>query len=65
MYIFYISYIYIHLENKQDFEIMENILKYADLWDRPDIAEKEVFNLENSNLLQMIQVYFNVCKISS
>ncbi|XP_063417313.1 transient receptor potential cation channel subfamily M member 2-like [Mytilus trossulus] len=42
-------------ENKQDYEIIENILKYADLWDRPDIAEKEVFNLENSNLLQMIQ----------
>ncbi|VDI23522.1 Hypothetical predicted protein [Mytilus galloprovincialis] len=42
-------------ENKQDYEIIENILKYADLWDRPDIAEKEVFNLENSNLLLMIQ----------
>ncbi|CAG2255377.1 unnamed protein product [Mytilus edulis] len=54
MYIF-LYIIYTHLENKQDYEIIENILKYADLWDRPDIAEKEVFNLKNSNLLQMIQ----------
>ncbi|CAG2255376.1 unnamed protein product [Mytilus edulis] len=42
---------------QKDVGIIEHKLKYVDLWDRPDIAAKEVFNLENSSVLQTLQQF--------
>ncbi|CAC5416875.1 unnamed protein product [Mytilus coruscus] len=42
--------------NKKDDRIIDNILHYVDLWNRPDIAEKEIFNIENINVVQTVQV---------
>ncbi|XP_052079710.1 transient receptor potential cation channel subfamily M member 2-like [Mytilus californianus] len=43
-------------EDEKDKEILHNkILDFVDLWDRPDIAEKAIFNLENINNLNRLQ----------
>ncbi|CAC5384044.1 TRPM1 [Mytilus coruscus] len=33
----------------------DNMLHFVDLWNRPDIAEKEIFKLENSQVLEKLQ----------
>ncbi|XP_052079706.1 transient receptor potential cation channel subfamily M member 1-like isoform X1 [Mytilus californianus] len=41
-------------ETNED-KLTDNILHFVDLWNRPDIAEKEIFKLENSKVLENLQ----------
>ncbi|XP_063417316.1 uncharacterized protein LOC134699837 [Mytilus trossulus] len=41
--------------NKKNYRIIDNILRCVDLWNRPDISEKEIFNIENINVVKTLQ----------
>lgn len=45
--------------DKADDKTIDKIIHHVDLWNRPDIAEKEIFNLDNNKVLQKLQVCFN------
>lgn len=42
---------------KVDVKLTKKLLHYVNLWDRPDIAEKEVFKLENRDVLNILEVF--------
>ncbi|CAG2245406.1 unnamed protein product [Mytilus edulis] len=44
-----------YLDEKNEDKLTDNILHFVDLWNRPDIAEKEIFKLENSKVLEKLQ----------
>ncbi|CAC5399909.1 TRPM1 [Mytilus coruscus] len=43
------------LNEKNEDKLTDNILHFVDLWNRSDIAEKEIFKLENSKVLENLQ----------
>ncbi|XP_076088140.1 transient receptor potential cation channel subfamily M member-like 2 [Mytilus galloprovincialis] len=44
-----------YLDEQNEDKLTDNILHFVDLWNRPDIAEKEIFKLENSKVLEKLQ----------
>ncbi|VDI27920.1 baculoviral IAP repeat-containing protein 6 (apollon) [Mytilus galloprovincialis] len=44
-----------YLDEKNEDKLTDNILHFVDLWNRPDIAEKKIFKLENSKVLEKLQ----------
>ncbi|CAC5426271.1 unnamed protein product [Mytilus coruscus] len=50
-------------DTKNSIELQRNILRFVNIWNRPDIAEKEIFNLENRKVLRILQV--ELCTQSS
>ncbi|XP_076088237.1 transient receptor potential cation channel subfamily M member 5-like isoform X1 [Mytilus galloprovincialis] len=44
-----------YLDEQNEDNLTDNILHFVDLWNRPDIAEKKIFKLENSKVLEELQ----------
>ncbi|OPL33877.1 hypothetical protein AM593_00734, partial [Mytilus galloprovincialis] len=44
-----------YLDEQNEDKLTDNILHFVDLWNRPDIAEKKIFKLENSRVLEELQ----------
>ncbi|CAG2187885.1 unnamed protein product [Mytilus edulis] len=44
-----------YLDEQNEDKLTDNILHFVDLWNRPDIAEKKIFKLENSKVLEELQ----------
>ncbi|XP_052079812.1 transient receptor potential cation channel subfamily M member-like 2 isoform X2 [Mytilus californianus] len=42
-------------DTKNSLQLQRSILRFVNLWNRPDIAEKEIFNLENRKVLKILQ----------
>ncbi|XP_052078265.1 transient receptor potential cation channel subfamily M member-like 2 [Mytilus californianus] len=42
-------------DNKNEEKLTDNMLYFVDLWNRPDIAEREIFNLEKNGVFEKLQ----------
>lgn len=44
-------------EPQVDEKLKSKVLHFVNVWNRPDIAEEEVFNLENKEVIYKLEVF--------